>query len=127
MQFKQNKGFTLVELLLAVMILAGAIGGALLLFTSSMISSEQAWDTTIATSHGDHILEEMQTLDSLEAILAINWKDWITQQRLNTLPDEVIDIAFSDSDSNLLDIQIKVRWTRKSRANHIALKTKLTK
>lgn len=127
MRIKKNKGFTLVELLLAVMILAGAIGGALLLFTTSMLSSEQAWDTTIATSHGEHILEGMQALDSLEAILTINWKDWITQQRLNTLPGEVIDITFSDSDTNLLDILIKVNWTRKSRINHVVLKTKLTK
>ena len=127
MPYKHLRGFTLVELLLAVMILAGAIAGALLLFTSSMISSDQAWDTTIATSHGEHILEAMQALDSLEAIVAMNWQDWIARQKLNTLPEEAIDIIFSDPDSNLLGIRINVHWTRKSRANQIVLQTKLTK
>ena len=47
MSFKRNKGFTLVELLIAVLILVVTIGGVLLLYVTSMISSQLAWDTTV--------------------------------------------------------------------------------
>ena len=127
MLVRQNKGFTLVELLLAVMILAGAISGILLLFTTSMISSEQAWDTTVATSHADHVLEEMQNRESLNDILAVDWYIWAADQRLTTLPDEIIDVTFKDHSSDPIDVEVKVSWVRKSRKNDLVLKTKITK
>lgn len=127
MILKRNKGFTLVEVLLAVLILSGAIGGALLLYVSSMVSSQLAWDTTVATSHAEYVLEEMQTRESLDDILTVNWKGWATGQGLDTLPDEGMDIMFGDAKANPLDIQVRVDWVRKSRANHIILKTKITK
>jgi len=127
MTLRHNNGFTLVELLLAVMILAGAIGGALLLYTTSMISSQQAWDTTVATTHGEHILEEMQARDSLVSILAVNWRDWVREQRLSTLPDEVIKVTFVDPRSDPLEVQVEVDWIRKSRARNVTLNTKITK
>jgi len=127
MKFKQKKGFTLVELLIAVLILAGAIGGALMLYTTSMISSQQAWDTTVAVSHGEHVLEEMQARDSLDSILTVNWKSWVREQKLNTLPDEVIEVTFADPDNDPLDVQVQVDWVRKARAQNVMLKTKITK
>ena len=124
---RRKKGFTLVELLLAVFILTWAIGGVLLLYASSMISSQLAWDTIVATSHAEHILEEMQTRDSLGDILAVNWGSWAGGQGLNTLPDETIDVSFTDSDTNLLGVGVTVNWIRKSRTRHVDLKTKITK
>jgi len=127
MNFKQKEGFTLVELLIAVFILAGAISGILMLFTTSMISSQQAWDTTVATFHGEHVLEEMQARDSLDSILTVNWRRWVEEQRLNTLPDEVIEVTFADPDNDPLDIQVQVDWVRKSRVHNITLNTRMTK
>ncbi len=127
MRFKQKEGFTLVELLIAVFILAGAISGILMLFTTSMISSQQAWDTTVATFHGEHVLEEMQARDSLDSILTVNWRRWVEEQRLNTLPDEVIEVTFADPDNDPLDIQVQVDWVRKSRVHNITLNTRMTK
>jgi len=127
MRFKQKKAFTLVELLIAVFILAGAISGILMLFTTSMISSQQAWDTTVATFHGEHVLEEMQARDSLDSILTVDWRRWVEEQRLNTLPDEVIEVTFADPDNDPLDIQVQVDWVRKSRVHNITLNTRMTK
>ena len=127
MKFKQKEGFTLVELLIAVLILAGAISGILMLFTTSMLSSQQAWDTTVATFHGEHVLEEMQARDSLNSILAVDWKRWVEEQRLNTLPDEVIEVTFADPDNDPLNIQVQVDWIRKSREYNVTLITKITK
>jgi prepilin-type N-terminal cleavage/methylation domain-containing protein len=127
MQTNQQQGFTLVELLLAVMILAGAISGILMLMTSSMISSRQAWDTTVATSHGEHVLEEMQRRETLDEILTNDWSQWAVEQRLNTLPEENIKVIFTDPGSDPLDIKVYVHWNNESRINQIAFRTQLTK
>lgn len=127
MRIHNKKGFTFVELLIAVFILAGAISGVLLLYTTSMISSQQAWDTTVATTHGEHVLEEMQARESLVSILNVNWRDWVQEQRLSTLPNEVIKVTFADSGSDPLDVQVQVNWIRRSRARNVTLKTKITK
>ena len=127
MRIKNNRGFTLVELLIAVMILAGTISGILLLFSASMASSELAWDTTVATTHAEHILEEMQSRDSLSAILSADWNNWVIGQGLNTLPQETIDIVFADNSGNPLDVRVRVHWVRKLRVNEVMLKTKITK
>lgn len=123
----RNKGFTLVELLLAVFILALAIGGALLLFVSSMVSSEMAWDTTVATSHAQNILEEMQTRPTREGITSVDWHAWADAQGLNTLPGEKIDVVIVDPSVNPLNIHLTVHWTRKLRVNEVVLVTKMAK
>ena len=126
-RYKCACGFTLVELLIAVLVLAGAISGALLLFSASMVSSEFAWDTTVATSHAEHVLEEMQSRDTLSSILGVDWRAWTVGQGLNTLPQETVEVVFADKNSNPLDVQVNVDWVRKSRVNNITLKTKIAK
>lgn len=127
MIIKSNLGFTLVEVLMAVLILAGAIGGALLLCVTSMVSSELAWDTTVATSHAEHILEEMQDRDSVAEIVSVNWKGWAQGQGLTSLPEERIDVAFNDPKNTPLGIGVTVNWKRKLREHHITLNTELAK
>jgi prepilin-type N-terminal cleavage/methylation domain-containing protein len=124
---RRKKGFTLVELLIAVFILSVTISGVLLLYVTSMMSSQLAWDTTVATSHAEYILEEAQTLDSIDKIKNFNWQGWAEVQGLNTLTSEKIDVAFSDIGTNLLGIQVTVRWMSKSRQRDVVLKTKLAK
>ena len=127
MSIKWNKGFTFVELLMAVFILSVTIGGVLLLYVTSMMSSQFAWDNTVATSHAEYVLEEMQTHSSIDEVLRFNWKGWTEGQGLNTLPGENIDIVFSRLSDNLLGIQVTVGWTTKSRKHDIILKTKIAK
>lgn len=127
MVINSQKGFTLVEVLMAVLILAGAIGGALLLCVTSMASSELAWDTTVATSHAEHILEEMQARDSVHEIVSKNWEGWVEEQGLTSLPDEKIDVAFNDLKNTPVGIGVTVHWKRKSREHQITLNTELAK
>lgn len=128
MNLSNNKqGFTLVELLIAVLILAMAIGGVLLMYVTSMMSSQLAWDSTVAMSHAEYVLEEAQTQDSIDEILKFNWKDWAEGQGLNTLPGEKINVVFSDVKNNILDMRVAVHWVRKDRKNDITLRTKLAK
>ena len=125
--FKQSTGFTLVELLLAVFILSTSIVGILLLFSQSMLSTEYAWDKTVATSHAENILEEMQLKESLSEITNGDWNNWVRAQGLDTLPGESIDVLFANPAADPLDIQVTVNWVRKKRNAQVILRTKMTK
>lgn len=123
----QNRGFTFIELLLAVFILSVGISAVLILYTSSMLSAANAWDMTVATSNAEHMLEEMQTRGSLADIVNTDWALWAADHGLNTLPAEAFSVAFADPANDPLNIQITVSWQRQLRTNQIILKTRLTK
>jgi len=122
-----QKGFTLLELLIASYILIIGISSTLLLNVNAMASSQFAWDLTVATSHAEHVLEEMQVQDTLSAITNIDWNLWIEQQKLNTLPGETIAVTFEDPAADPLNIEVTVHWERKLKKGDISLKTRLTK
>lgn len=124
---KENKGFTLVELLLAVFILSTSIVGILLLFSQSILSTEYAWDKTIAISHVEATLEEMQLKDTLTEITTTNWADWAIHQGFDTLPEESLDVSFFDTAADPLDIKVTVSWVRKQRKGEVTFRTQMTK
>ena len=124
---KQNKGFTLVELLLAVFILSVGIVGILLLFSQSILSTEYAWDKTVAVSHAEGVLEAMQLKDSLSEITLTDWKNWAENQGFNTLPGESLTVNFINPSVDPLEIQVTVNWIRKQRKGQVTLKTQMTK
>ncbi len=121
------QGFTLLELLIAAYILIIGISSTLLLNVNAMTSSQFAWDLTVATTHAENILEEMQLKETLADIMATDWAAWSQQQKLNTLPGETITVQVTDPDADPLDIEVAVEWQRKLRKSNIVLKTKLTK
>ena len=122
-----NKGFTLLELLIAAYILVVGIGSMLLLSVNAMTSSRLAWDMTMATSHAEHILEDMQAKDTLADVVQTDWIAWAAQQQLNTLPEEKIVVNFNDATADPLDIEVTVYWQRQSKNSSISLRTRLTK
>ena len=115
------------ELLIAAYILIIGISSTLLLNVNAMTSSQFAWDLTVATTHAENILEEMQLKETLADIMATDWAAWSQQQKLNTLPGETITVQVTDPDADPLDIEVAVEWQRKLRKSNIVLKTKLTK
>jgi Tfp pilus assembly protein PilV len=127
MSKKHQTGFTLLELLIAAYILIIGISSTLLLNVNAMTSSQYAWDLTVATSHAEHVLEEMQVKESLSEITNTDWNAWAAQQQLNTLPGEKVEVLFDNPESDPLDIQVAVEWQRKLRKNNISLQTRLTK
>jgi len=123
----REKGLTLVELLMAVFILSVGIGGVLLLFFNAMVSSEYAWDMTVATSHAESILEEMQRRKILPEVRNADWNKWAQLEGLTTLPEEAVSVEFAEGPGDPLDIRVEISWERKARSNTIELTTKMTK
>lgn len=126
-KFIHQKAFTLIEVLLAVFIFTVGVGSSLLLFSHAMVSADYAKDLTVATSHGEYILEEMQTLKTLADVTSRNWDSWAKEEGVNTLPDETVKVTFSDELENPIGVQVAVSWTKKLRTNTIKLATKLAK
>jgi Tfp pilus assembly protein PilV len=123
----RTQGFTLLELLIAAYILIIGISSTLLLNVNAMTSSQFAWDLTVATTHAEHVLEEMQVKFTLADIMATDWAAWAEQQKLNTLPGETITVKVADPDADPLEVEVEVQWQRKLKKSNIALKTRLTK
>ena len=113
------------EVLIAILILSVDITSTLLFFSTAMITGDFARDVTVATSHGEYILEEMKTRNSLVDITSTDWPAWGEQQGLNTLPNENIKVDITDTFSNPIDVQVTVTWMKKLRTNDVILRTKI--
>jgi prepilin-type N-terminal cleavage/methylation domain-containing protein len=122
-----HTGFTLLELLIAAYILTIGISSTLLLNVNAMTSSQYAWDLTVATSHAEHIFEEMQVKENLADITATDWTAWAAKQQILTLPGEKIDVQYEDPTGDPLNIKLSLAWQRNLRKSDITLITGLTK
>ena len=122
-----NKGISLAEIMLTVMILGVGISATFTLLAASMASSQLSWDTTVATTHAEHILEEMEGRKSLAGITSENWQKWFNAQGIPVLPGEEIEVTYKDPKADPLQIDVKVGWQRKSREGGVSLVTRLTK
>ena len=127
MPSRSQRALTLVELLVAAYMLLVGICGILLLFTNAMTSTESSWDITIATSHAESILEEMQNIKTLPLVKSQDWDKWLEAKGLKTLPQEVVHIKFGEIIADPLDIKLEISWERKLKPESIILETRLTK
>ncbi len=120
-------GFTMVELLIAVFLLSVGIVASLLFFTNAMNASEFAREMTVATTHGEYILEEMKTRPTLANITATNWTSWASAQSLNSLNAESVSVTYTNASADPLDTTVAVSWVRRGRTNNVTLKTEIHK
>jgi len=123
----KNNGFTLIETLIAVVIIATGVLISFLFFLRASAVNEMARDITIATTHSDYVLEEMYGLSSLNSITETNWQTWAANEGLDDLPEESISVAYQDIDANPLEIAVTVNWSRKTRPYNMTFITELTK
>ncbi|OGX26086.1 MAG: hypothetical protein A3D10_06665 [Omnitrophica WOR_2 bacterium RIFCSPHIGHO2_02_FULL_48_11] len=127
-RLKNNKsGMTLLEILIAIFILSVGILSILLFISSAMILSTGAWEMTVATTHAESILEEMQTKKTLGEITLADWNDWAQKQEFSTLPKESFIVTFPSGGKNPLDVQVLVNWVQNERWQNIVLRTKITR
>ena len=124
---RSSKGMTLPEVLLAAFILTTAIAGTLMFFSQAMVAAELSRDLTLATSHAEYILEEMQEADTLGEIVTKDWNQFVLDKGLSTLSGESIVVKLTNEFSNPVDVQVVVNWTRGGRSNKVTLDTKITK
>jgi len=125
--FRRQEGISLVEILIAVFVLTIGILSCLMYFSAAINSTETARDLTVATTHGEFVLEDMRAMATLNEITARNWTEWAGTSGLNTLPQESVLVAFSDPMADPLPISVTVSWQRMDRVNNVQLETEMTR
>ena len=118
---------TLMELLIAVFVLSVGIVSTLLFFSSAMLSADYAGDITSASTHTEHVLEEMRSRNSLKDITLTDWDSWAQKDALYTLPEENLSVAYTNADADPLEVTVEVGWTKRSRAHKMTMYTTILK
>jgi prepilin-type N-terminal cleavage/methylation domain-containing protein len=78
--FKNNKAFTLIELMISSIILVICVSSLLTSFITCYGLSEETKNTTIATQDARRVIEQMHSISatSLTLVLNQNWTAWGT-------------------------------------------------
>ena len=119
---RRRKGFTLLELILAAVMLAVALSVVLIEFLSCSLLSEASRNLTRATMHAQYVMEDIKnnTFADIKAKIDSGYWDWdsnaISSHGLSPLRDESIDT--DESGTDLLDITVKVSWDDRSGRKH---------
>ncbi len=130
-----DKGFTLPELLLAVIILAVVLSGLLMLFINCIFLNEASRNLTTATTHAEYIMEEIRGagLIGLEDRIGANEWDLDAAEiqsppyNLTPLTNETIITTTVLPSGNPLGVSVKVNWSdRTHREREIELQTLIT-
>lgn len=126
-KLKSKSGITLIEVMVSMFILTFAILGALSYFTTAAAATQLAGEMTIATSHAEHILEDMRARSTLADITSADWGAYVTDNNLDTLDNESITVTFADAGADPLNITVAVNWDTATRTHNISLTTEMTK
>jgi len=125
-QTKTRRGFTLVELLVAIFVLALGVAGALNFFVGSAAAVRYAEDLTTAYVHLEYVLEEMKTYEEPSEIPDNDWSAWAAGKELNDLPAESFSVSYpGGTDVDPLQIQVSVSWIRRGETQTVSLATQI--
>ena len=134
---KNNRGFTLAELMVGAFILAFVLSGLLLLFTNCMLLNSASRNLSVATSHADYVMEAIRatTFTGLETRInngsATGWDLTTaalaqTPYSFKTLSSESVATSVFRS-GNPLGVSVIVSWNdRGPRARSTELRTYIT-
>ncbi len=114
MNKRRNQGVSLVELLVAVLILGVTLPAILLTFINSMLLNETDRNNCVAVEHAQYVLEEIKSSTASAVASEINSGNWdwntnqIESEGLTPLREEAIDTSVSGTD--FLTITVSVSW-----------------
>lgn len=107
-----GKGFTLIELVLALLIVAFAVTALLSLFISSIFLNMANSNLSVAMSHAQYALENKKKVNFLS--LPVGTETWnsdtIRSKGLVPLNSETVVIVVTNSGSYEKDISLTVNW-----------------
>jgi len=115
---KNKKGFTLIELMVAVAIIVLIVSGSLLSFTYLMFLADSSVNLTVAVSDAQSVLEQIKWA----AYIDYNSISTYTAPALNNLPNEVITLSRSVG-GNLATVTVNVSWLEKNMTKNYSLST----
>ena len=120
------KGFTLIELVIGMGILAFALCGIVSGLVSFMSLAEMARDKRVAVDDAQQLMEQVQDT-SFSSITSVAWTSWAVNNGCNTLDNEQVNVAFAYSGVDLLQITVTVTWQTRNRPMSVSLITLRTR
>ena len=114
-----NKGFNLIELLIAVAIILIVLIGSLLAFVQLMLLNESSMNLVIAANDAQYILEEMKNLayDDLSSYVP---------KELDSLEAEDVELIYN-IESDITTVTVNVTWQERQNERDFSLTTCFTR
>jgi len=114
-----NKGFNLIELLIAVAIILIVLVGSLLAFVQLMLLNESSRNLVIAANDAQYILEEMKNLayDDLGSYVP---------KELGSLEAEGVELVYN-IESDITTVTVNVTWQERQNERDFSLATCFTR
>lgn len=117
---RNKQGFTLAELMIAAFILTFTLSGLLLLFTNCMLLNDASRNLSVATSHGEYVMEQISStaFTGLETRITDGGTNGWDLGSANlqagpynfaTLPNETLSTSIFQS-GNPLGVAVLVSW-----------------
>jgi general secretion pathway protein I len=119
-----SRGFTLIETLVAVMVLAISLVTIMQLFSGGLKSSMVSDSYTLAIFHAREKMEEILLLDELvEGDLEGNFRDSFSWKSKISLFKPEEDDEESEVSFDMFNVEVQVFWKKGYHARHVDLKT----
>ncbi len=123
---RNKRGFTLIELVIGMGILAFALCGIVSGLVTFMSLAEMARDKTVAVNDAQQLMEQIQDT-SFSSVASVAWTSWAVNNGCNTLNNEQVNVAFAYPGVDLLQIRVTVTWQTRNRPMSVSMVTLRTR
>lgn len=129
-RLKHQKGFTLIELMIALLVATLAIGGYIASNIVIQRNADSAFERTVALQDANQIIERMRSIaqsGTFPANVTAAFPQNSTVSGFLNLTNEQVTVSYADPAVNPLDATVTVVWTSHTqRQETTALRTYIT-
>lgn len=126
----KNAGFTMLELLIAILILGFGLLAVLLGNTYTQQASEKNYERMIAAQDASRVIESLRDASvngNFPANVVAAYPNGVAVGGFNNLTNELISVNYTSTTSDPLDITVTTSWRERGRRNmSFQLKTLMT-
>jgi len=124
-KLRKKKGFSLIELMVAVFILLVAILALISAYLGSLFLSDSSAQLTTAVTDAQYVLEQIRGLPY--SCVANNFAgNCYSLPNLNNLPSETITVSSTSAGANIRSVKVTVNWLDKGNLRSYSLGTYIT-
>ena len=116
-----NKGFTLLELMISAAILLIALSGLLSTFVYSLLINETSGNTVIAANDAQYVLEQIESLPNPYDDVG----SYLPPQFNNLESEDIPKPTVITVRSGLKEVTVNVNWSERNKTRSFSLSTRI--